>query len=417
MDGRNTTYSLEPLTTIRGRMRTGRTRAIDSGCMMWDFRNGTLPANISWARSSSATFINAAGNVVTVGLNIPRFEIFGGSQCLLAEGAATNLLNHSETFATSGGTQNNWLDSSITRVASNATAPDGNATALRIQADANNGSIISTTAQAASAQRTFSIWLRRVNGSGTVELTANNGTNWFPTSALTGTWQRYTLTSSTTQQVGVRLTVAGDRIEIWGAQLEVGFAPTSYIATTTSTASRSADWGALNTLPNGTLPLRARYGQYLGSTGHTLLIEAAYTQFKTAASYPRPVAFGNVSGQSLFGVFLDLTGLVTPFNYGWEQAGDISGSYLNATIAQSTMFTHVFSVGQPPVGLATITYRHAINGTSLASGSLAENILFNLNRFHLNLNTNADLPICRFRRIQYWPSEMNDYRLRELSAS
>lgn len=160
---------------------------------------------------------------------------------LLMEGTTTNLLNWSETFATSGGTNNNWADTNLTRNSTNNTSPRNDATALRVTASAANGTLISSTAIGTSAQRKLSVWLRRVSGTGSIQYTLDNGTNW-TTQAITGSWVRYTFAATTAaQRVGFRIVTSGDSIEIWGAQLEVGFESSSYIQTASSQVQRSSD--------------------------------------------------------------------------------------------------------------------------------------------------------------------------------
>lgn len=176
--------------------------------------------------------------------NTPRFEYdptTGLLKGLLLEGSSTNLLNWSESFATTGGTNNNWSDTNITRTSTNNVDPANRTTALRITASAANGTIISTAAIGSSAQRTFSIWLRRVSGTGNIQYTLDNGTT-YTTQAITSSWVRYTFGSTNAnQQVGIRIVTSGDSIELWGAQLEAVSGASSYIPTGANQGTRNAD--------------------------------------------------------------------------------------------------------------------------------------------------------------------------------
>jgi hypothetical protein len=173
----------------------------------------------------------------------PRFDYDPSTQAprgLLVEGQATNLLNWSESFATSGGTNNNWADTSITRTAGQADPANGT-TAIRFTASAGNATVISSAAIGTSAQRTFSIWLRRVTGTGNIQFTTDNGTTW-TTQAITSSWVRYTFPATTAaQRVGIRIVTSADAIEMWGAMLEDGSGSSSYIPTGASQGSRAAD--------------------------------------------------------------------------------------------------------------------------------------------------------------------------------
>jgi len=130
----------------------------DSATLNVDFTsmtNGGQLANAGFtftnATTTARTYINSSGLVATATTNEPRFDYdptTRAPQGLLVEGTATNLLNWSESFATSGGASNNWADTNITRNSTNNTDPANGTTALRVTASAGNGTIISTAAMA-----------------------------------------------------------------------------------------------------------------------------------------------------------------------------------------------------------------------------------------------------------------------------
>lgn len=153
----------------------------------------------------------------------------------LIEDAGTNLLTYSQTFATA------WADTNITRVSTTRTSPDGTGNALEVSASAANGTIIRTAAIGSSAERTLSVWLKRVSGTGDIQYTLDNGTNW-TTQAITSSWARYTFAATTAdQRVGFRIVTSGDTIQIWGSQLETGPFSSSYVPTGSGTVTRVAD--------------------------------------------------------------------------------------------------------------------------------------------------------------------------------
>ncbi len=215
----------------------------DGSTLSLDFTTGSLDPRLTFTRASTtATYINSSGYVTTAGTNVARFDhdpTTLAPRGLLVEGTSTNLLNWSESFATSGGTNNNWADTSITRTTGQADPANGT-TAIRFTASAGNATVISSAAIGTSAERTFSVWLRRVTGTGNIQYTQNNGTNW-TTQAITATWTRYTFTHTVDHRVGIRIVTSGDAIEMWGAMLEVGSGQSSYIATGASQATRNAD--------------------------------------------------------------------------------------------------------------------------------------------------------------------------------
>ena len=215
----------------------------DGSTLSLDFTTGVLDPRLTFTRSTTGTFINSSGYVTSAAINAPRFDYDPTTLAprgLLIESASNNLLNWSESFASSGGTNNNWADTSITRT-TGQTDPANGTTAIRFTASAGNATVISTAAIGTSAQRTFSIWLRRVTGTGNIQFTTDNGATW-TTQAITASWVRYTFAATTAaQRVGIRIVTSADAIEMWGAQLENGNGSSSYISTGASQGSRAAD--------------------------------------------------------------------------------------------------------------------------------------------------------------------------------
>jgi hypothetical protein len=140
--------------------------------------------------------------------------------------AEQNLLLRSQDYSAT------WTVTNLTPV-TGKTAPDTTSTATEFTAGAANA-VLTQGYTAIAGSYTFSVWLRRVTGSGDIQIAADNGT--WTTKTITGTWARYDVTQTVTagsKTSGVRVVTSDDAIEVWGAQLEQRSAVTAYTPTTT----------------------------------------------------------------------------------------------------------------------------------------------------------------------------------------
>lgn len=208
--------------------------------------NGALNAFATFTRASSATYFDSAGVLQTVGNNVARTDynpITLALRGLLLEETRTNLCLWNRDL-----TNVAWVATNVTAV-KDQTGIDGAAnSASKITASAANGTILQTITSASSVRITTA-YVKRLTGSGTVEITQDNGTTWTPIT-VTASWTRVQIPSATVTnpQVGFRVVTSGDAIAVDYFQIESATIPTSAIATTTVSVSRSGDIASNTTL-------------------------------------------------------------------------------------------------------------------------------------------------------------------------
>jgi hypothetical protein len=228
---------------------------------------------VTFTRASSATYTDSAGVLRSAATNEPRFDhnpTTGESLGLLVEEARTNLLLQSENFGTT------WSANGLLAFGSGSTlnaltAPDGQTTADLITENTSNSQHnVNQTSTTTGAKR-FSVFAKQGPGARLVRLIDYNATDgaqgetYFNLStgavvsgpgtiqALPNGWYRCSIQSTTTvtstyfisiATSALAFTYTGDGasgIYVWGAQLEAGAFPTSYIPTTSATVTRAAD--------------------------------------------------------------------------------------------------------------------------------------------------------------------------------
>jgi hypothetical protein len=179
--------------------------------------------------------------IESVASGVPRLDYYtsggtAGCPALLVEPAATNLALHSRDL-----TNAVWSGTTVT-TAKNAVGADGTASgATTITATAASGTVLQALSHA-SQSRVFSAYIRRVTGTGAIELTTNGGTNWTSVT-ISSLYTQVACAAQTVASgtIGIRMAVSGDVIEVDFTQGEVGPVATSPMATTTGSVTRNAD--------------------------------------------------------------------------------------------------------------------------------------------------------------------------------
>jgi len=155
---------------------------------------------------------------------------------LLREMSRTNVVLYNRDLTNAA-----WTKTNVT-AAKDQTGIDGvTNSASKITATAGNGTCLQAITLASSA-RYQSCWVKRVTGSGTIEMTMDNGSTWTAIT-VTGSWTRVAIPTQTLANptVGFRIVTDTDAIAIDMVQNEDGTSWTSEIPTTSASVTRAAD--------------------------------------------------------------------------------------------------------------------------------------------------------------------------------
>lgn len=245
-------------------------------------RRGPTP---TFTRASTATFVGSDGLIQSAAVNEPRFDhdpVTLACKGLLIEESRTNLALQSETFPLP-----TWSKTNVTTSPNTIASPSGTVSADTLNEDTATSFhyIFQQFAKAASSLTySYSIYYKNASGTRTVVLALTNGTTSgkaaiFTTSGTVtatnvniGGGAGFTFVSADVESVGngwyrASIVVTSDTstrldavtylndsttvinsytgnmssVYLWGAQLEAGSFPTSYIPTTTAALTRSAD--------------------------------------------------------------------------------------------------------------------------------------------------------------------------------
>lgn len=355
----------------------------------------------SFSRASAGYYTNLDGTLTSFASGALRRGDLG----VLIEGARTNLLLQSQTFDNAG-----WAKVNSTVTANSAAAPDGTTTANTLTegavtdehyaAQAVTKAATATTYTASvyakSSTRNILIVCRQASVSannatmgvnlttGAVGLAAASAGTFAAASgvvtALANGWFRIamTFTTSTETALSVRHYItdgtynggfAGNGtsgISIWGAQLEAASYPSSYIPTTTASATRAADnlvytlpgiasgysmWAQYADSPNGTSRvidfgnttlIRRSGGTHLNFNGAGLEGSAvgAFVSGKAAVAVDAAAVRAALNGAS---VSVTAGSYSAASQTAWNLGSTGTGSYLDGYISRVAYFNTALS--------------------------------------------------------------------------
>ncbi len=404
-----------------------------------------LDPRITFTRGSTGTYFGPDGLMKTAIANEPRFDhdpITGQSLGLLIEESRQNLLTYSEDFGTG------WFNGDGSVSTNLITAPDGNTTA-----DAFIENTLSNkfhylnqtlTKAASSIQYTGSIWIKDKGRQVLMNLQSGGsngvvcrfqpatgqmvvspvafGTGWtagsFSVVPYPNGWYRVSMTATSDTLTTVVFQLAtyntaissnvytGDGtsgIYIWGAQVEAGTFPTSYIPTSASTVTRSADTANIS----GT-----NFSNFFNASEGTLFVDSEIP-YQTVNRFPS-IGFtrGLGSGNTIQFFYYNTNTPYIQYLVRDTAGGAITTvaiSSPNQTVGVYKKFIGTYKVGE---------YNYYFDGKLVGRSTTNKNLPSNLSMLEIGTNSPSgpDRLNGHIRRITYYPIQLTNQQLINLTS-
>ena len=241
----------------------------------------TTAGDFTVSVDADATRVNKDGLIESVAANQARLDYNPTNPqdpTLLLEPQRTNQISKSRDLE-------GWSDlgGSETVTNNDAVAPNGANTAATIKKTGSDNSTLRffTTHTNFSTVRSASVYIKKLSGNPTVSFGV---TDTQVSITPTDKWVRYTKENVTPTNHGVNIFVdievsgvSGDKIAVWGAQLEEGTYSTSVIETTVDVLTRTADFC---NIPSG-------LGNVLNTSEGTLFVDVEVPRVSTSSDYER----------------------------------------------------------------------------------------------------------------------------------
>lgn len=401
-----------------------------SGILLWGAQLEQRSSVTSYTPTTTQPVTQYIPTLLTAPAGAARFDhnpVTGESLGLLIEEQRSNLLQRSEEFENAY-----WAKTRVSATSNTIIAPDGTLTGDKVFEDstASNTHWIGGNFTATVAPYTLTAYLK-AGERNWAALHLYNASSYYAyfnlstgvigtvTSGATGTitsvgngWYRCSITVTLRAEdcfPSVFLASADNTVSytgngysgiyIWGAQLEAGAFPTSYIKTEGSSVTRNAD---------ATNMTGANFSSWYRADSSTF-----YYDF----------ADGNVSAHSGTAPFDTLVGAVTDgnrsgsqnslvFSIGWKVRTKITTPEITLAIVSGSGGTTTIS---STLKIATFLDQTAMggsgNGGAVVTTSFTNPPSYPPNRFYLNGQLNGHI-----RKIAYYPARLSDAELQALTT-
>jgi hypothetical protein len=346
----------------------------------------------------------------------PRFDhnpTTGESLGLLVEEARTNLSQWSEDFSDAY-----WTKTSCTITSNESTAPDGTLTADLWSNTGTPGVMHNSITKDATARTyTSSLWVKGTLTQLTVSLddgtTTNRGRVQFNLSTNTvgsifneglftntsgtltqfsNSWVRVTVTTTTSIGTTIRFrpffSGANSILRIWGAQVEEGAFPTSYIPTTTAAVTRSADVASISGSN-----FSSWYRQDEGTVFNSVLPRGSNVAYST---------FSDGTSSNRFQLYAENNGVLLRTSASGSAANNSIG---NQSVNLPLLVAYAYGSGGTAASL------NGGSSTSTTQTLPTTNSVLGIGQYFAFTSGNS---IC-LRRLTYWPTRLPNSTLQTLT--
>lgn len=344
---------------------------------------------IDFTRASGGTYVGSDGLIKTAATNEPRFDhdhTTGESLGLLVEEQRTNFILNSSP-ATTGFA----LSGAVADTVSGVLAPDGQLYTVRRVTYPSTGAwrFGDTVSGTAGTTYTGSVWMKTESGTANMLLDVNDATQKPVT--VTQNWQRLDATGVHATDPYRFFDISGGTGQVilfWGAQLEEGSEPSSYIPTEGSQVTRAGDVASIS---------GANFSSWYRQDEGTAFIDSA--SFGDAASIARSI-FAATDGSTGNRVELLFNASDDP------QFLNVSGGVITASPGSPTIVSSLLGA-QSSIAYRQDDFALCADGAAAVvdtSGAVA----LGVNQLTIGSRLSSLFLNGTVRRIAFWPQRLSN---------